>query len=147
MPFVESEDDIRENLETMRRHLLGRNKRDLDTAQRLLGRGRNFVAGTLNGRTIFGPSLFMGSQGNTLERHDIESGKPWSTDNKIDGLLDRIECGQPEWEALEGSYLGFCSDVGARPSNYAEGNERTFWNLDYDSDYVDLDGRYTEGRR
>ncbi len=160
MYTVESVDEIWENLETMRGYLYGSNQWEREKAVSWLGAGKNFVVGTFNGGgAMFGPSRFMGYTRNYVERHcrllpldhpDAFHGhRPdgGETTRKINKILDRITHGQPEWEDLESSYLGLCTEVGANPSNYAEGNERTFWNLADDSEFVDLDRTFVEGRR
>ena len=154
MGLVNTPNEIRKNLETMHRYLFGTKMPEREWAQKKLGNGKNFVAGTLNGRAVFGPSRFTGAEANTRKKHEADPGNGGITDDKIDAILgDRIRQGHPDWEGLENSYVAYCDSVDVRPSNYSKGNERTFWKLDHDFDWnvahdLDLDATtFVEGRR
>ena len=108
----------------------------------------------------FAPSRFRGYANNYLERHSkklnpnhrdaFHEGHPDGgyTDPAIDhSLVDRIRSGHPSWDRFEGLYRKLCAHLDINPIAYAEGNERTYWDLDYDLGFVDLDRSYAEGRR
>lgn len=154
MRLVETPDEIRKNLETLHRYLFETNGTEREWAQKKLGNGKNFVAGTLNGRAVFGPSRFTGAHANTRERHEADPGNGGSTDKRINRILGKqIKQGDSDWEGLENSYVAFCDTVDAMPSNYSKGEERTFWKLNHDHNWnnandLDLDPTtFIEGRR
>lgn len=144
MFFVKDVDDVRSNLETFDSCLRSKNVEERSWAEERLQRGKNFVAGPLKGRVTFGPSRFMGARDNSRESHSsFERGVGGATDNEIDKVLDRIETDHPDWKRFEDLYQELCKKLGIDPAK----NKRTYWHLDYDFGFVDLDRSYIEGRR
>ena len=144
MFFVKEVDDIRRNLETFDGCLRSKNGEERPWAAERLRLGKNFVAGALRGRVIFGPSRFMGARDNSRDAHSsVERGVSGETDKAIDKILDRIKFDHPDRERLEGLYQELCEGLDINPASH----ERTYWDLDYDSGFVDLDTSYVEGRQ
>jgi len=104
----------------------------------------------MEGRVTFGPSRFIGYTNNDPEKHHdaLRAGQRdgGDTDGAIDLVLDRIRRGQPDWRRFEKLYEGLRKERGCKPPKKRK-RPRTYWNLDYDAGFVDLDGPYAEGRR
>ena len=147
MPLVKSHVDVRKNLEMFHSYLFSTRAKERKWARERLSWGKNFVAASLDGRVIFGPSRVMGYPDNNLKRHTSDRREGGSASDAIDRILVRITHGQPDWKAHEDLYLDLCDDRHANPKTYNKGNERSYWNLDCNSKSAELDISFYEGRR
>lgn len=85
--------------------------------------GKIFGCMVVNGRSLFGPSRFIGYKNNTMTKHIAFDGKSGSvTTPRISSVLG---AGHGPDAEIEDGYLALCAEVGVEPSSKI----RTYWRL------------------
>lgn len=115
MRCVRSWDEIRGNLFTLEQYRASRDASLSEYYRNLIRRGECFVVYCMNGRTLFGPSRFIGYANNTRQRHARNQEKSGIVTNPaIQKLLrDRFVHNA----TLERVYREFCRQEGIQPAD------------------------------
>lgn len=89
--YIETREDIIYNIKTLYSYLHGDSGEDYKSwAIEKLRLGRNMVIEIIDGHVCFGPSRFVGYQGNTKDKHDDFPGNGTDTDNKIKRFYQKV---------------------------------------------------------
>lgn len=89
--YIETREDIIYNIKTLYSYLHGDSGEDYKSwAIEKLRLGRNMVIEIIDGHVCFGPSKFVGYQGNTKDKHDDFPGNGTDTDNKIKRFYQKV---------------------------------------------------------
>lgn len=89
--YIETREDIIYNIKTLYSYLHGDSGEDYKSwAIEKLRLGRNMVIEIIDGHVCFGPSRFVGYQGNTKDKHDDSPGNGTDTDNKIKRFYQKV---------------------------------------------------------
>lgn len=89
--YIETREDIIYNIKTLYSYLHGDSGEDYKSwAIEKLRLGRNMVIEIIDGHICFGPSRFVGYQGNTKDKHDDFPGNGTDTDNKIKRFYQKV---------------------------------------------------------
>ncbi|WP_375282524.1 HNH endonuclease [Marinicauda pacifica] len=145
--FVESIDDIRNNVKTLHDYLVNGNEEERFFARERLRIGYNLVSSTLDGDVIFGPSRFVGYKHITRKKHETLAAEGILDGRDTNPELERI-LGKPilhvdaDWDRLEELYLCLCERLDVIPVN----RTRKFWRLDATgTPSGDMKTTFTEG--
>lgn len=127
--LIESVDELKINLEQVEAYLSDPDEVVVHEIRRLIGNGTNFVAYNIgNTNEIhFAPSRFIGYLNNSLKIHLVrQNGKDGKdTTSRLNAILHKHR----EYDdALEGKYMDFCSEIGAKPKNMVR-TQRKYWQL------------------
>lgn len=89
--YIETREDIIYNIKTLYSYIHGDSGEDYKSwAIEKLRLGRNMVIEIIDGHVCFGPSRFVGYQGNTKDKHDDFPGNGTDTDNKIKRFYQKV---------------------------------------------------------
>lgn len=89
--YIETREEIIYNIKTLYSYLHGDSGEDYKSwAIEKLRLGRNMVIEIIDGHVCFGPSRFVGYQGNTKDKHDDFPGNGTDTDNKIKRFYQKV---------------------------------------------------------
>ncbi len=129
MEFVQTRDQIVENLRTFESYRRSPDPQVRQYYAGILRRGRQLVGGRIDGAYAFAPSRFVGYKGCTRLRHEADPYKHGTrTTNAINSILGKSAADR----TLESRYTRLCASVGVTPYNFP----RAFWRLGGELDGV-----------
>ena len=90
--FIETREDIVQNIKTIYSYLNGKVDREhRDWAIQRMSQGRNYVIEVVDSQIYFAPSRFVGYIDNTMEKHEANPGNGTETDNKIKIFYQKVQ--------------------------------------------------------
>lgn len=145
MTLTDTLPEILTNVLYLEKMLSSKKTSERDKAVDLIKRGESFLLYTIDNKTLFAPSRFIGYKNNSISGHI--TGKPHGsyTSTRITKIL-----GQKPLEniANEKDYKAFCKLHGIIPNPKGNfGKERKFWDLDKLTTDVYGDIELSEGRK
>jgi 5-methylcytosine-specific restriction protein A len=145
MKLIDTLDELLTNTLYLEKKLLDKNSPERPKAVDLIKRGSCFLKYSIDGRTLFAPSRFIGYKTNTIQDHISNRPHGGITNGRINKILkteSKVD------EILEKKYLAFCSAYGIEPNKTGNfGAQRKYWDLDCMAVNVYGDIELPEGRK
>lgn len=123
MKFVQSSDEIRNNIKVIEDYLESTDYDEVTFAKGLIKRGICFIAVRYKNGWHFYPSRFIGYAGNTIDKHERNYEKDGKETNPV---ISRILDSRPvSDEELEDIYKDYCEILGFKASK----RRRKYWTM------------------
>lgn len=126
MRFVESRGDIISNLQTLERYRTSAREPERAYLRSLIQKGICFVVAEHRGRTLIGPSRFVGYRDNDMSRHEANDGRDGRETNPV--ISDLLGSQPTRTPTGERALKRLCKDLGlAWTDRGAFGVARKYW--------------------
>lgn len=145
MTLIDTLPELIDNTLYLERMLSSRNTIEKGKAFDLVRRGTCFLRYTVDGRTLFAPSRFIGYKRNSIKSH-IESRPHGSiTNSRIIKVIGQEPVANKK---IDQEYRNFCQSYGIQPNDTGNfGATRRFWDLESFTTNVYGDIELPEGRK